>query len=64
MLVGAHADYNRADFVFQRAQSIPLSATPWEARLKPLRSWSELAMYGGAMFFGAVLLISLLAAGA
>jgi len=60
---GAHADYNRADFIFLRTQSPVLRDLPWEERIKPMKSWSEIAMYSGATAFGAVLLVSLLAAG-
>ena len=62
-VVGAHADYNRADFVFLRSQSLSLRDLPWEGRLKPMKSWSEIALYSGATMLGAVLLISLLAVG-
>jgi hypothetical protein len=44
-VIGAHADHNRADFIFLRAQSATLRALPWETRLRPLRTWSELAIY-------------------
>ncbi len=62
-VIGAHADHNRADFVFLRTQSLTFRDVPWEGRLKPMKSWSEIALYGGATVFGAVLLVSLLAAG-
>ena len=44
-IIGAHADHNRMDFVFPRAQSLMLRTQPWETRLKPLKCWSELASY-------------------
>lgn len=62
-VIGAHADHNRADFVFLRTQSLTLRDLPWEDRIKPMKSWGEIALYGGATVLGAVLLVSLLAAG-
>lgn len=63
-VIGAHADHNRADFVFLRTQSLTLRDLPWEDRLRPMKSWVEIALYSGATMLGAVLLVSLLAAGA
>lgn len=62
-VIGAHADHNRADFVFLRTQSLTLRDLPWEGRIKPMKSWSEIALYSGAVTLGAILLVSLLAAG-
>ncbi|HUJ02877.1 MAG TPA: hypothetical protein VLW75_04505 [Rhizomicrobium sp.] len=60
-VIGAHADYNRADFLFLRTQSLNLRDLPWEERLKPLKSWSEIAAYWSVALFGVVLLATLVA---
>ena len=39
-VIGAHADYRREDYVFQRTQSIAMRALEWERRLKPMRPWA------------------------
>ncbi len=44
--ISAHADYRHTDFVFPRTQSLALRDAPWEQRIKPLRSWSEIGAYG------------------
>jgi hypothetical protein len=44
--IGAHADFRREDFVFPRMQSRQMRETPWGARAKPMKSWSELAGMG------------------
>jgi hypothetical protein len=45
-IISAHADHCRSDFVFPRTQSLNLRAAPWESRIKPMRTWSELGAYG------------------
>ena len=49
-VIGAHADYSRDDFIFPRMQSRSMRDTPWSGRLKPMRSWSEIAGIG--LLFG------------
>lgn len=39
-VIGAHADYRREDYVFQRTQSLAMRAREWEKRLKPMRPWA------------------------
>jgi hypothetical protein len=63
-VIGAHADHNRADFIFLRAQSLELRALPWGGRLRPMKSWSEIATYCGAVLLGASFLSALFAIGA
>ena len=58
-VIGAHADYNRADFLFLRTQSLTLRDLPWEDRLKPMKSWSEIAAYWSVALFGVLLLATL-----
>lgn len=41
ILVGAHADYRREDFVFARTQSQQMRALEWDSRLKPIRPWGS-----------------------
>ena len=52
-IICAHADHRRSDFVFQRTQSLTMRAAPWERRIRPLRSWSEIAVYGMLLFVAA-----------
>ncbi|HEY4943410.1 MAG TPA: hypothetical protein VII56_18415 [Rhizomicrobium sp.] len=54
-IISAHADHRRADFVFARTQSPMLREAPWERRLKPLRTWSEIGAYGAAALAATVL---------
>lgn len=42
--IGAHADYRREDYVFQRTQSLEMQKMEWLDRLPPMKSW------GGGMF--------------
>ena len=44
-VIGAHADYRPEDFFFARTQSVSLRAAKWQSRIKPQRSWSEIALY-------------------
>jgi len=39
-VIGAHADFRREDYVFQRTQSIAMRALEWESRMKPMRPWA------------------------
>jgi hypothetical protein len=57
MLISAHADYRPQDFYFSRTQSVSLRSAEWESRIRPMHSWSELALYGlGFVAFVSVLL--------
>ena len=49
MLISAHAEYRPQDFYFARTQSPALRLAEWEGRLKPLHSWSEIALYGAGL---------------
>jgi hypothetical protein len=42
--IGAHADYRREDYVFQRMQSREMQKLEWSERLPPMKSW------GGGIF--------------
>jgi hypothetical protein len=55
-IISAHADHRRTDFIFSRTQSVMLRETPWERRLKPMHSWSEICAYGAATFVAATAL--------
>ncbi|HEX4302811.1 MAG TPA: hypothetical protein VHZ78_08455 [Rhizomicrobium sp.] len=55
-VISAHADYRHADFHFPRTQSLNSRDAPWERRLKPLRSWSEIGAYGAVALAATVLL--------
>lgn len=46
MIVSAHADFRREDFLFPRTQSRGMRDTPWGDRVRPMRSWSELTGIG------------------
>ena len=39
-VIGAHADYRREDYMFQREQSLTMRALEWDHRLKPMRHWA------------------------
>lgn len=58
-LIGAHADHQRSDFVFARTQSLRMRDVPWEKRIKPLRTWSEIGAYGAAALAAAALVTML-----
>lgn len=57
MVIGAHADYRPEDFFFARTQSVTLRAAKWESRIKPMHSWSEIALYSAGLL--AVLIVAL-----
>jgi hypothetical protein len=59
-IIAAHADYRRSDFIFQRTQSLTMRDTPWAKRSRPLRSWSEISMYGAAAAIAATALVTAL----
>ncbi len=42
-LAGAHADYRRSDYYFERTQSAQLRDLPWEHRLNQRGAWTKLA---------------------
>ena len=50
ILIGAHADYRQEDFFFPRTQSLPMRDAEWESRIKPMHSWSEIALYSVGIF--------------
>jgi hypothetical protein len=58
--ISAHADHRRSDFVFPRTQSLGLRDAPWECRLKPMRTWSEIGAYGGVALAATVLMTALI----
>jgi hypothetical protein len=37
--IAAHADYDRNDYVFLRAQTREMQSMEWESRMPPLKSW-------------------------
>jgi hypothetical protein len=43
-LIGAHADFRTDDYYFLRTQSLQFARLQWEERIKPLRSWGDLAL--------------------
>jgi hypothetical protein len=49
IVIGAHADYRPEDFFFARTQSLSLRAAKWESRIRPMHSWSEIALYGAGL---------------
>lgn len=49
MVISAHADYRPQDFYFARTQSPALRAAKWESRIRPMHSWSELALYASGL---------------
>ncbi len=57
-IIASHADYRRTDFIFNRTQSLEMKSAPWESRIRPRRTWSEIGSYGG----GAAVLATMLAA--
>ena len=59
-IISAHADHRRSDFVFQRTQSAGFRDTPWDRRLKPLRTWSEIGSYCGVALAAATVLTTTL----
>ncbi|MBS0470757.1 MAG: hypothetical protein JSR60_06775 [Proteobacteria bacterium] len=59
-LISAHADYRRSDFIFPRTQSSVLRDAPWERRLRPAYTWSEIGVYGVSAVTTAALLASVL----
>ena len=59
-IISAHAEHRRSDFVFQRTQSPSFRDTPWDHRLKPLRTWGEIGAYGSSIVAAITLLTALL----
>jgi hypothetical protein len=37
--IAAHADYDRDDYIFLRAQTRQMQMMEWEGRMPPLKSW-------------------------
>jgi hypothetical protein len=48
-IIGAHADHRTTDYFFPRVQSLELRDVPWERRLKPVRSYSQMATYAAVL---------------
>ena len=49
MVIGAHADYRPEDFFFARTQSVSLREAKWESRIRPMHTWSEIALYSAGL---------------
>lgn len=49
MVIGAHADYRPEDFFFARTQSLVSREAKWESRIRPMHSWSEIALYSAGL---------------
>jgi hypothetical protein len=47
-VMSAYADYRHDHLMFERQQSQALRELDWEGRLKPMASWSALALRGAA----------------
>jgi len=45
-VIGLHADHRPQDIFFARTQSPAMSKLEWESRMKPLRSWGPMALWG------------------
>lgn len=60
-IICAHADHRRSDFIFPRQQSLVMRAAPWERRIRPMRSWSELSVYGFLLLLAATTLLAAVA---
>jgi hypothetical protein len=60
-IICAHADHRRADFIFQRTQSLTMRDAPWENRIRPMRSWSEISIYGFLLLLAATTLLATVA---
>lgn len=39
-VIGAHADFRREDYMFQRTQSLTMREREWDHREKPMRHWA------------------------
>lgn len=53
-IICAHADHRRSDFIFPRTQSLTMRAAPWDNRIRPMRSWSQIATYGAILTLAAL----------
>jgi hypothetical protein len=49
LLIGVHADHRPQDIFFARTQSPAMRKLEWESRVKPLRSWAPVALWGLAI---------------
>jgi len=49
LFVGIHADHRSQDIFFARTQSVGMNALEWDSRLKPLRSWGVIGLWGIAI---------------
>lgn len=56
-IICAHADHRRSDFIFPRTQSLTMRAAPWENRIRPMRSWGQIATYSAILFLTAITLV-------
>jgi hypothetical protein len=60
MIISAHADYRRQDFMFARTQSPAQRDLPWENPIKPLQSWDHVVYaWTGVAAFALVVLVLL-----
>jgi hypothetical protein len=59
-IISAHAEHRRNDFIFPRTQSLAFRDAPWEERIKPLRSWSEISVYGAVALAATALVTALI----
>jgi len=54
-IIASHADHRRSDFVFSRTQSREMKNAPWESRITPMKTWSEIGSYGGVAVLATML---------
>ena len=59
--IGSRADFRHEHFHFARTQSRALREVKWEARIKPLHSWSEILLYVAGGIVVTVALLSFVA---
>lgn len=55
-IIASHADHRRSDFIFNRTQSLEMKSAPWENRIRPMKTWSQIGVsYGGAAVLATML---------
>jgi len=54
-IIASHADHRRSDFIFNRTQSLEMKSAPWETRIRPMKTWSQIGSYGGAVALATML---------
>ena len=59
-VMSAHADYRHDHLMFERQQSQTLRERDWEGRLKPMASWSALALRGVAILLLTTAMVAML----